>query len=295
MMLTPEHSMAIQGSIGADIVMVLDDVVSATLPDKARVEEATHRTLRWLDRCIASQPYPERQALFAIVQGGLHKDLRQLSLEETVKRNTPGIAIGGLSGGEAKDKFWRVVDQCTDPEGPMPKDRPRYVMGVGYLLDILCCVALGADMFDCVYPTRTARFGTALVRGGQLRLTKKTTDTQTIDPCCQCSTCRLGQGYSRAYLALGVSRGEGVAGKLITVHNLHFMESMLAEMRHAIEEGAFNSYCRQFLNSYYPPGSGVRPPQWCVECLEKAGLQGLRAGYDWENDVEGADMPQVKL
>merc|ERR1712194_899891 len=116
----------------------------------------------------------DRQNLFAIVQGGLHEDLRRKSLSDLKARgdDCPGYAIGGLSGGEAKDQFWREVSQCTDEtngEG-LPRLKPRYCMGVGYSLDIVVCVAHGVDMFDCVYPCRTARFGTALTRKGQLRL-----------------------------------------------------------------------------------------------------------------------------
>eukprot|EP00921_Rhytidocystis_pertsovi_P015084 GHVQ01024125.1.p1 GENE.GHVQ01024125.1~~GHVQ01024125.1.p1 ORF type:complete len:350 (-),score=36.89 GHVQ01024125.1:3107-4156(-) len=166
MMMTPERSIEMQNTIGADIMMALDDVVSSTCQDRNRMEEATHRTLRWLDRCIASHKKPQSQNLFGIVQGGLHTDLREISLDGLKSRNLPGYAIGGLSGGEAKDDFWKVVEQCTRPDTGLPEDRPRYLMGVGYPLDIVICVALGCDMFDCVYPCRTARFGTALVDNG---------------------------------------------------------------------------------------------------------------------------------
>ena len=121
------------------------------------------RSVRWLDRCIAAHQRPKEQNLFAIVQGGLDVSpggLREQCVQEMVKRNLPGYAIGGLAGGEDKDTFWRVVAHGT---AGLPLNKPRYVMGVGYPLDLVVCVALGADMFDCVYPTRTARFGVALI------------------------------------------------------------------------------------------------------------------------------------
>jgi len=159
MLLTPEESIQIQNKIGADIIMALDDVVKTTTSGP-RVEEAMHRTLRWIDRCIAAHSRPKEQNLFGIVQGGIDPNLRDMCLKGLVARNLPGYAIGGLAGGEEKDAFWRVVAQCT---AGLPEDKPRYVMGVGFPLDIVVCSALGADMYDCVYPTRTARFGSALV------------------------------------------------------------------------------------------------------------------------------------
>ncbi|GJP49967.1 hypothetical protein CLOM_g9122 [Closterium sp. NIES-68] len=168
MLLTPEESIAIQvnlqatptqlpgaqNKIGADIIMALDDVVSS-LVSGPRIEEATHRTLRWMDRCMQAHSRPHDQNLFGIVQGGLDPTLRDICLKGLIQRDLPGYAIGGLAGGEDKDAFWRVVAQCT---AALPANKPRYVMGVGYPLDIVVCSALGADMYDCVYPTRTARF-----------------------------------------------------------------------------------------------------------------------------------------
>ena len=133
--------------------MQLDDVIATTSPDLARIDEAMHRSVRWLDRCIAAHKKPETQNLFCIIQGGLDLDLRKQCCEAMVARNTPGIAIGGLSGGEAKSEYCKVVDTCT---GLLPEKKPRYVMGVGYPEDLVVSVARGADMFDCVWPTRTA-------------------------------------------------------------------------------------------------------------------------------------------
>lgn len=184
MLLTPEESIQIQNRIGADIIMALDDVVRTTITGP-RIEEAMYRTLRWIDRCIAAHKRPHEQNLFGIVQGGLDPVLRDICVRGLVDRNLPGYAIGGLAGGEDKDSFWRVVAQCT---ASLPEDKPRYVMGVGYPLDIVVCSALGADMYDCVYPTRTARFGTALIPEGVLKLKHQVMadDTRPIDPTCDC-------------------------------------------------------------------------------------------------------------
>jgi tRNA-guanine family transglycosylase len=127
MLLTPEHSISLQNSIGSDIIMQLDDVIATTSPDYARMKEAMERSVRWLDRCIQAHKYPERQNLFCIIQGGLDLDLRRECTAEMVARDTPGIAIGGLSGGEAKDEYCKVVQTCT---ALLPEKKPRYVMGV---------------------------------------------------------------------------------------------------------------------------------------------------------------------
>uniref|UniRef100_A0A3Q3N542 Queuine tRNA-ribosyltransferase catalytic subunit 1 n=1 Tax=Mastacembelus armatus TaxID=205130 RepID=A0A3Q3N542_9TELE len=128
-LLSPEKSISIQNSLGSDIMMQLDDVVSSTMTGP-RVEEAMHRSIRWLDRCIAANKNPDKQNLFAIIQGGLNADLRKTCLDEMTQRDVPGFAIGGLSGGEEKDDFWRMVTLSTDH---LPREKPRYLMGVGYL------------------------------------------------------------------------------------------------------------------------------------------------------------------
>nr|CAD7450950.1 unnamed protein product [Timema bartmani] len=151
-MLTPEHSIEIQNNIGADIVMQLDDVVRTTITGP-RVEEAMYRTTRWLDRCLKVHKNPDTQNIFPIVQGGLNIELRTQSALQLTKREVNGFAIGGLSGGESKDDFWKMVHLSTDI---LPEQKPRYLMGVGFAADLVVCCALGVDMFDCVFPTRTA-------------------------------------------------------------------------------------------------------------------------------------------
>jgi len=184
MLLTPEESMRVQNSIGGDIMMALDDVVSPdTAPD--RVREACYRTVRWLDRCLAAHQRKDQQNLFAIVQGGLNDELRNYCLNELISRDLPGYAIGGLSGGEEKDKFWRVVAQCT---ARLPQDKPRYLMGVGYPVDLVVCACLGVDMFDCVFASRTARFGQAITKSGFLRIKREHhfNDFTPIQEDCRC-------------------------------------------------------------------------------------------------------------
>ncbi|KAL8931486.1 MAG: hypothetical protein Q9211_006929, partial [Gyalolechia sp. 1 TL-2023] len=203
MLLTPEHSISLQNTIGSDIIMQLDDVIATTSPDHARMQEAMERSVRWLDRCIAAHKHPDRQSLFCIIQGGLDLELRRKCCEEMARRDTPGVAIGGLSGGEAKDAYCRVVDNCTTW---LPQNKPRYVMGVGYPEDLVVSVALGADMFDCVWPTRTARFGNAITSTGNLNLRHASfaSDFSSIEATCTCTCCRPvsagGLGITRAFI-----------------------------------------------------------------------------------------------
>lgn len=175
--------------------MALDDVVHSCTPGYERFKEATHRTLRWIDRCISAHKRPNDQNLFGICQGGLDTSeggLREICLKGMLERSAhlPGYAIGGLAGGEDKESFWKVVEQATRY---LPEDKPRYLMGVGYPVDIVVCTALGVDMYDCVYPTRTARFGTAMVPWGTLRLNSNecSNDLKPIDPECGCNTCKV--------------------------------------------------------------------------------------------------------
>ncbi|XP_013880519.1 queuine tRNA-ribosyltransferase catalytic subunit 1 isoform X1 [Austrofundulus limnaeus] len=225
-LLSPEKSISIQNSLGSDIMMQLDDVVSSTVKGP-RVEEAMHRSIRWLDRCIAANKNPEKQNLFAIIQGGLDAELRKACLNEMTQRDVPGFAIGGLSGGEEKDDFWKMVTLSTNH---LPREKPRYLMGVGYSVDLVVCVALGCDMFDCVFPTRTARLGSALVPWGSLQMKHKqyAKDFQPIDPDCQCPTCKR---HSRAYLH-ALFKSDTAAMHHITIHNIVYQPDALGEAEH---------------------------------------------------------------
>eukprot|EP01031_Cornospumella_fuschlensis_P038066 gene38066-46250_t len=229
MLLTPEESIKCQNEIGADIIMQLDDVVSSVHVGVERFEEATHRSIRWLDRCIAAHKNPHRQNLFAIIQGGLDVTpggLREICLQEMVKRDTPGYAIGGLAGGEDKDTFWRVVEHSARH---LPDTKPKYLMGVGYPVDLVVAVALGVDMFDCVYPTRTARFGVAFTPYGGVRLKSK--------------------NYTQAAVHILLKEGSPLAAQLLTKHNLHYLMTLMRTMRSSIMEG--EEVYKKFLSQFF--------------------------------------------
>nr|XP_033780759.1 queuine tRNA-ribosyltransferase catalytic subunit 1 [Geotrypetes seraphini] len=263
-LLTPEKSIEIQNALGSDIMMQLDDVVSSTVTGP-RVEEAMHRSVRWLDRCIAAQKNPEKQNLFAIIQGGLSSELRKKCLEEMIKRDVPGFAIGGLSGGEEKDHFWKMVTLSTDY---LPREKPRYLMGVGYATDLVVCVALGCDMFDCVFPTRTARFGSALVPWGYLQLKNKQyyKDFRPIDESCECPTCKR---YTRAFLNALFKR-DPAALHHITVHNIAYQLTLMRSIRESIIQDRFPRFVQQFMATMY--GSKEKYPTWATEALASVNI-----------------------
>ncbi|KAI6166132.1 tRNA-guanine(15) transglycosylase-like protein [Pisolithus thermaeus] len=279
-MLTPEESISIQHCIGADIIMQLDDVVSS-LTVGPRVAEAMERSVRWLDRCIEQHERSgrcDRQNLFAIVQGGLDAELRDRCLQAMIARKdrVAGYAIGGLSGGEEKDIFWRIIKQCAEQ---LPADRPRYAMGVGFAEDLLVCVALGVDMADCVFPTRTARFGVALTFKGplNLRLRKHAESIEPIDEDCPCSTC--SSRMSRALLHHIVTI-ETAGAHAVTQHNLVFQAQVMGRARDAITEGRFPDYLRTFFENYF---GSQGYPEWCVNALRSVGVDLL----------EGKDFPLI--
>lgn len=264
MLLTPERSIELQNAIGADIIMQLDDVVP-TLSQGPRVAEALDRTIRWLDRCIAAHKRPSEQNLFPIVQGGTDLEMRSKCIEEMIKRDLPGHAIGGLSGGEEKGLFCKVVDHCTDL---LPRNKPIYCMGVGYAVDLIVCVALGVDMFDCVFPTRTARFGTALTRFGSVALKQSQyeTDFSPIEEGCECFTCK---NYTRAYLH-AIAQKETDGCHLVTLHNLHYQLTLMRGARTAIMEDRFPAYIKTFLKELYKDYSAI--PGWVLQALSRFNL-----------------------
>lgn len=270
MLLSPEHSISLQNSIGSDIIMQLDDVIATTSPDHARIKEAMYRSVRWLDRCIAAHRKPESQNLFCIIQGGLDLELRRECCREMVARDTPGIAIGGLSGGEEKDSFCKVVGTCTEL---LPEMKPRYVMGVGYPEDILVSVALGADMFDCVWPTRTARFGNAITDGGtfNLRHASYAYDFRPVEEDCECPCCRSesegGLGITRAYIH-HVAAKETVGAHLLTIHNVHYLLHLMKRAREAIIEQRYPDFLKRYFAGLYG-GDKKKYPQWAVDALRR--------------------------
>lgn len=262
--LTPEKSIEIQNAIGADIMMQLDDVVhvSTTGP---RVEQAMYRSIRWLDRCLKANKRIDKQNIFPIIQGGLDLELRKKCIDAMITRNAPGYAIGGLSGGEQKKEFCSVVSFCTDH---LPDSKPRYVMGVGYAIDLVVCSALGADMFDCVFPTRTARFGTALVPWGKLQLKSKsyTEDFDPIDKNCLCATCKK---HSRAFIHSLVVGQESVGCHLVTVHNVAYQMSLMRSIRESIKNDTFPDFVQTFFDQMYPERDF---PQWAIDALSTVNI-----------------------
>ncbi|KAI0387496.1 Queuine tRNA-ribosyltransferase [Hypomontagnella monticulosa] len=269
MLLTPEHSISLQNTIGSDIIMQLDDVLVTTSPDHVRMREAMERSVRWLDRCIAAHKNPTTQNLFCIIQGGLDLDMRRECCKEMVARDTPGIAIGGLSGGEAKADFCRVVVTCT---ALLPELKPRYVMGIGYPEDLVVSVALGADMFDCVWPTRTARFGNAITKHGVLNLrnAKYTNDFGPIEDGCGCMCCRKdGMDITRAFVHHNTAK-ETVAAHLLTMHNVWYQLNLMREVRTAIIADRYPAFLRQFFADLYP--DKAQYPKWAVDALRGVGV-----------------------
>ncbi|EFQ91962.1 hypothetical protein PTT_11067 [Pyrenophora teres f. teres 0-1] len=273
MLLTPEHSISLQNSIGSDIIMQLDDVIATTSPDHARMKEAMERSIRWLDRCIQEHKYPERQNLFCIIQGGLDLEMRRECTAEMVARDTPGIAIGGLSGGEEKESYCNVVKTCTEL---LPEKKPRYVMGVGYPEDLVVSVALGADMFDCVWPTRTARFGNAITARGtvNLRNAMYSEDFGPIEEGCNCTCCRPtsegGLGITRAYV-YHVTAKETAGAHLLTMHNVHYQLNLMRLAREAIMEDRYPHFVKGFFSTLYS-GDKERYPKWAVDALKGVGV-----------------------
>lgn len=266
LLLRPEDSIRIQNAIGSDIMMQLDDVVHV-LTTGPRVEEAMHRSIRWLDRCLAANRNKEKQCIFGIVQGALDAKLRHYCTQEMIKRTEcKGFAIGGLSGGEEKDDFWRMVSLCTQDDG-LPKNKPRYCMGVGYPEDILVCIALGVDMFDCVFACRTARFGSAMTSEGKLQLAKNNfaMDFSPLDHKCSCYVCR---NYTRAYLHL-IAGKDAIGATLLSYHNIAFLIQLTRGARAAIEAGTFTAYVQEFFISYFPQRDY---PKWIVEALETVSI-----------------------
>lgn len=273
MLLTPEHSISLQNTIGSDIIMQLDDVIATTSPDLERMREAMNRSVRWLDRCIAAHANPTTQNLFCIIQGGLDLDLRRECCEQMVARDTPGIAIGGLSGGEAKADYCRVVDTCTSL---LPMHKPRYVMGIGYPEDLVVSIALGADMFDCVWPTRTARFGNAITAHGMLNLrqARYARDHGPVEAGCMCPCCQTreqgGSGITRAMLHHIVAK-ETVGAHLLTLHNVWYQLELMRKTRAAIVADRFPAFLRTFFADLHA-GDKQRYPSWAVGALRGVGV-----------------------
>ncbi len=229
--------MAIQQALGSDVMMAFDECPGTDAP-REEVAAATERTTRWLDRCIATWDRERSGALFGIVQGGLEEDLRDAHVEALLERDLPGYAIGGLALGEDAEATRAIAGRVARR---LPAERPRYLMGVGFPEDLLRCIPLGIDLFDCVLPTRCARNGLLFTSRGRLPIRNATyaDDEGPVDPACGCPTCRR---YSRAYLRHLCRCGELTGLKLSTVHNLWFYLDLMRQARQAIEAGTYADF-----------------------------------------------------
>ena len=245
----PEESMQIQSNLGSTIAMAFDECVKnpATLK---YAKEACNRTLRWLERCkkemerLNSLPdtINKEQLLFGINQGCTFDDLRIEHMKEIAKMDLDGYAIGGLAVGEPKEDMYRIIS-AVEPYAP--KDKPRYLMGVGTPGNILEGVSRGVDLFDCVMPARNARHGQLFTKEGIININnaKYITDDKPIDSTCTCPTC---QNYSRAYVRHLLKAGEMLGMRLAVIHNLHFYNNLMEEIRFNIENGSFEDYKNEY-------------------------------------------------
>ena len=245
----PEESMRIQSNLGSDIAMAFDECV-ANPSTREYVKPSCERTLRWLARCkeehdrlnSLSDTVNPHQMLFGINQGGIYPDLRVWHMKETAKIDCDGYAIGGLAVGEPTQTMYDIIN-AVEPH--MPKDKPRYLMGVGTPSNIIEAVARGVDFFDCVMPARNARHGKLYTWEGTLNIKneKYKTDHTPIDPTCTCPAC---SSFSRAYLRHLFAAGEMLAMRLAVLHNLHFYNELMVRIRAALDEGTFEEFRRTY-------------------------------------------------
>ncbi|HEX5055191.1 MAG TPA: tRNA guanosine(34) transglycosylase Tgt [Gammaproteobacteria bacterium] len=249
--LDPEGSIGIQRELGSDIVMIFDECTPYPATE-TQARESMELSLHWAERSKRAHA-GSTAALFGIVQGGMYPELREASLAGLLKIGFDGYAVGGLSVGETEAERLRILDAVA---GHLPADRPRYLMGVGTPLDIAEAVLRGIDMFDCVIPTRNGRNGFLYTSQGVLRLrnAQHTDNTGPLDPNCDCYTCR---NYSRAYLRHLDKCNEILGSRLNTLHNLHFYQRLMRELRHAVEAGTLRSYVQSLRGIY--AGAGDAP------------------------------------
>ena len=241
--LSPEKSIQIQNKIGADIIMSFDECI----PYPATYEYAKasmERTLRWAQRGKDAHANPDTQALFGIVQGGDYEDLRLYCAEKLTEMDFPGYAIGGTSVGEDKETMLRMVGWSANA---LPEDKPRYLMGVGAVNDLLESISLNIDMFDCVLPTRLARHGTMLTSQGRINIKKAVykDDFSPLDPECDCYCCR---NYTKAYLNHLFRAEEGFGTRLLSIHNVRFLLHLMEEARTAIKEDRYATFKQETLS-----------------------------------------------
>ncbi len=245
----PEESMRIQSNLGSDIAMAFDECVENPAP-RPYVEESCQRTLRWLERCKREHDRLCRlpdcvnpgQMLFGINQGGTYADLRIWHAQEIAKLGCDGYAIGGLAVGEPAEVMYEIIEAV---EPYLPREKPRYLMGVGTPTNIIEGVARGIDFFDCVMPARNARHGKLFTWSGSINIKneKYKLDTLPIDPACDCPVCRT---YSRAYLRHLFKAEEMLAMRLAVLHNLYFYNRLMERIREALDGGTFDAFRREY-------------------------------------------------
>ena len=246
--MTPESATRLQHRIGSDILMAFDECIPYPSPEEY-VDQSVERTSRWAERCLQTHRKSGRekdQALYGIVQGSSFPHLREKSAKQLLALDFPGYAIGGVSVGEPKEVIYGVVEK-TAPY--LPEDKPRYLMGVGTPEDLWECVERGMDMFDCVMPTRIARNGTALTRNGRVALknAQYSKDFMPLDSQCSCECCR---NYTRAYLRHLFQAEELLVLRLVSLHNLQFMNDITSLIQDSIEKGQFLEAKAKFFQSY---------------------------------------------
>ena len=243
--LTPEKSIEIQEKLGSDIAMSFDECPPASASYEY-MKNSIERTLRWAKRGKDVHSN-ENQCLFGIVQGGPYEDLRKFSAIETVKMDFDGYSIGGVANdGESKEDMYKAIDYSVPY---LPKDKLRYLMGVGEPLDILEGVARGVDIFDCVLPTRIARHGNAFTKNGKINIknAKYKEDFTPIEDSCDCYACK---NYTKAYIRHLINVGETFGQRLLSIHNIRFLTKLTEEIRQSIKNDNFSSYKEEFIKNY---------------------------------------------
>jgi len=247
---TPENVMQMQSEIGADIIMAFDECADAG-SNHTYAESAMDRTHRWVKRCVKEynkiqKKRKKKQALFPIIQGGIHDDLRINSTKFMAKLDLPGIAIGGLSVGETKEEMYHILDVIKNH---LPDDRPRYLMGVGSPDDLLEGVERGIDMFDCVMATRNARHGSFWTNDGKNQI-KNSAYKESQSPLmkgCKCYSCK---NFSASYIRHLFIEKEMLGLRLLTIHNVHFLIDLMKKIRENIEKGTFSKFKKTFLKKF---------------------------------------------
>tara|TARA_B100001142_G_scaffold273571_1_gene281132 strand:- start:128 stop:1255 length:1128 start_codon:yes stop_codon:yes gene_type:complete len=239
--LSPERSIEIQKLLGSDIVMCFDECTPYPTT-KVEAETSMSMSMRWAKRSRDAFGDRPEHALFGIQQGSTFRDLREKSAEKLSEIGFDGYAIGGLAVGEGQEQMFKVLDYAPNQ---LPQDKPRYLMGVGKPDDIIGAVQRGVDMFDCVLPSRSGRTGQGLTRFGaiNLRNSRHKDDERPLDPFCKCPTC---QNYSRAYLHHTIKIGEIIGSMLLTWHNLHYYQELMADIRKAIRENELSKFVDDF-------------------------------------------------